>query len=180
MPKMLRVPFVLTCSAVAAVAAVACGSEVTVKGEGTPNPNCPETAPTTYEECALGPGETCLYELDCQSGPTSIQFTCHEDGYGWRTVQGQACRESHDSCPGTELYCAEQWGMPYGTNPPAPCPVTPPVPGSECSVLAMGAVRSMCGYRCDGDRDGAWQVATCSGSSGPLEKGSWAYDDSCD
>ncbi|MFP6685955.1 MAG: hypothetical protein VB934_14655 [Polyangiaceae bacterium] len=171
----------MTCSA---LAVAACASEVRVLGSesssGGNGPNCPATPPTAYDQCRLVAGESCVYDVPCQSGLRSIRFQCLGEDFGFRVAEGQACTRPHDSCPGTELHCVSEWGMPLGTNPPTPCPDTPALEGGECSTLEMGGVRENCGYPCNGDPEQGWQVATCAGSRGALETGAWIYDDGCD
>jgi hypothetical protein len=146
---------------------------------GNNGPNCPPSAPGAYDECKLKAGEICSYEVGCQSGPRFISFTCWDGGFGWRTVAGQACTLPFDSCPGTDLYCGNEWGMPAGTNPPAPCPDPPPTAGSECFSGGFGGVHAKCGYPCEGDPNKGWQIASCTGGSTPNDKGSWSYDNGC-
>ena len=183
-----RRPFVLTCSV---VAVAACGSEVLVESSGVSSGassgtsgsvNCPAEAPLGYVPCASPPGEQCVYDIPCQSGVRQIAFECLDQvGEGpWTVVADQACVQPYDSCPNTELYCGTQWGLPLGSNPPAPCPSALPEEGDECMFETMGADRRYCGYRCGETPGSGWVVAECVGVPGEFE-GEWIHDEGdCD
>ena len=163
-----------TSSSAAAGGNSATGSSST----GNNGPNCPPSAPGAFDECKLKTDEICSYEVKCQSGPRFISFTCWDGNFGWRTVEGQSCTLPFDSCPDTDLYCVNEWGMPVGTNPPGPCPDPPPTAGSECISGGFGGVHEKCGYPCEGDPNKGWQIASCTPPN-PPKKGGWYYDDGC-
>ena len=177
MPAALRrSPFLFT---VSATILGACGGDVT-SSSNPPAINCPTERPTAYDACALKLGESCSYDVACQSGTQRIAFECQSDnGTGWQVVEGQSCMLAYDSCPNTELYCGEQWTMPLATNPPAPCPNTPPAVSTSCEANVMGAVRERCGYRCGDDANAAWQVLHCQAAADSMT-GMWVVEKSCD
>lgn len=132
--------------------------------------------PTPYQACPdTGHPGTCLYDVACQSGVQTIAFSC-TPGSQWKLEPGQSCVYPHDSCPGTELYCATEWWMPEASNPPAPCPDPPPAQGSSCIWGVMGGVHQHCGYPCTEDPDDGWTVASCTGQN---QEGVWDYDGVC-
>jgi hypothetical protein len=175
--RSIRAPFLLT---VSTLLVGACGARV----DGTSNPppiDCPLQAPTAYDSCTLKPGESCTYTASCQSGDRAIAYECQdESGTGWQVVPGQSCTQPYDSCPGTELYCGNEWGMPLYTNPPSPCPDSPPAVATSCSINVMGAVHERCGYSCGADSSEGWHVLRCEANADGSMDGSWAYEKTCD
>lgn len=137
--------------------------------------DCPPEPPTSYEPCTLSGEGACSYTLDCQSGPVALSFGCSPESGLW-TVLEQPCEYEYDSCPGTELYCAGQWWLPEGTNPPSPCPDPAPAELSECFSGGFGGVHQRCGYPCGDDASSGWTIATCSGE---FDAEVWEYDDAC-
>lgn len=194
-PK-LALPFVVTFT----TAAMACGGTAVVQGGGggsggagssssantgatstassnsssaTGNPNdCPAEAPGPFQQCTSS--SVCNYDVACQSGTVNLQFTCDANGGRWQLTP-TACDQPHDSCPGTEYHCIDSWQMPEATNPPAPCPDTPPEPGAECFPGGFGGVWEYCGYRCDDTPEAAWTLAHCPTDAMPV----WQYDEAC-
>lgn len=183
MKSLLRIPFVTTVAA----GALACGSVVTeadtgstmgaggnnsnsnsvttgsggsgqTSGSGGSSPNCPTTAPQSWDECTLQPGEHCSYDFECQSGDVTVEYEC--DSVNLWSIKPQDCGYHADSCPGTELYCSGQWLIPQGTNPPSPCPVEAPAEGESCFV-GMGGTWEQCGYLCGGPNSIESECGTC-------------------
>jgi hypothetical protein len=126
---------------------------------GTGGVPCPKEVPDGYTQCPVE-GQTCVFDVACQSGTVSHTFSCSSYG-NWTLSVHPPCDEMYDSCPGTMLYCsANGWSMPEGTNPPSPCPATPPAEGSECYSGGFGGVYEFCGYPC-GPSGAGWQIAQC-------------------
>lgn len=178
----LKLPFIVTVG----VSTAACGGAAVVdpssssSGAGTGGSGaggfggntsaCPAEPPGDgYGQCAISQGETCTYEIDCQSGPVSLTFAC--DGV-WR-LPSQSCDMPYDSCPGTHYHCDGEWWMPTATNPPSPCPPELPEEGTACYAGGMGGVWEDCGYA---ERD-CWFVATCV--QDPSGAGQWEHTDTC-
>ena len=142
------------------------------------SPHCPPSPPDGFTQCK---GDTpCSYNVKCQSGTQNIAFSCNE--YGNFSVGDQTCTPKFDSCPGTPLYCRTngQWWIPSGTNPPSPCPVTPPEAGASCREGGFGGVWEKCGYPCK-KADTPWMVATCTRKdpSNRRSPSTWQYDVAC-
>lgn len=147
-------------------------------GTGTvnpPPPACPPEAPDAYTSCDLEPGQTCTYDVSCQSGLRTLSFRC--GALGLYEFADQACEVPYDSCPGTEYYCDGTWWMPNSTNPPSPCPQDAPMGGDACLVGEMGGDWPYCGYACDGvDASNGWTVLSCVGPDGDQQ---WFTDGAC-
>ena len=142
---------------------------------GTGGAACPNGVPNWWDPCDAK-GSSCTFDVDCQSGKVSFEFNCSSTGY-W-TVSPGTCAQPYDSCSGTELHCTPGygWSMPQGTNPPAPCPSTPPPEGESCFSGGFGGVHEKCGYPCDPASKSGWTVATCPMSS---SNSMWEYDGAC-
>ncbi len=141
--------------------------------------NCPTELPGTWDTCDLPAGAVCKWDVKCQSGVVAIEMECDPaSGFaGWKMVP-KACTKPYDSCPNTDLYCSDTWTKPMGTNPPAPCPATPPKAGEQCYSGGFGGVWPNCGYACStGSSD--WTIATCDPN---YDGGSsvWQLDGACD
>lgn len=120
---------------------------------------CPAAVPDSYTQCTEK-GQSCTYDVQCQSGLITHTFSCSSLGY-WVLGVHPPCDKPFDSCPGTMLYCSTNgWNMPEGTNPPSPCPAAAPVEGAECYSGGFGGVYPDCGYAC-GPSGSGWQVAHC-------------------
>lgn len=147
---------------------------------------CPSSVPGRSTPCALAPGATCQYTVECQSGSKDFTLQCSDDRgeFGqlvWVVISPFDCAEHrYDSCPGTELYCPYAWttGKP-ATNPPGVCPSKLPPSGENCWSEFSGPT-SPCGYPCDPETKSGWTVATCSYT--PSDGGStqtWTHDGAC-
>ena len=121
---------------------------------------CPPSLPDPLAACPLAPGQSCAYDVSCQSGPVALTFTCGGPFGGW-TVLPTECASPHDSCAGTSLHCDGTWTFSAGgTNPPAPCPEQRPVDGATCRI-GEGGDWQFCGYACTyGDMVG-WSLSEC-------------------
>ena len=138
--------------------------------------NCPAELPTGFDACPeTGHPGVCSYDVPCQSGTVPIRLECTPGSF-WQLVPNQTCDYAYDSCPNTELYCAEEWWMPTGTNPPSPCPAEPPNELESCFPGDWGGVHEHCGYACDGDVANGWTIASCTGSDDTY----WEFDSECD
>ena len=144
---------------------------------GNNGPDCPTMPPKSFEPCMLTVSTSCKYQVACQSGKLNFEFTCGPGG--WNITPGKTCDYPHDSCAGTDLYCNNEWILPQGTNPPAPCPSMLPPVGQTCVAGGFGGTWEKCGYPCDGkDPNTGWLVATCSGTINM--PGIWTHVGTCD
>ena len=143
-----------------------CGGTTGFEGGGCGGPNrgpvCPATFPTKSDPCTLSPGDTCVFDVGCQSGSLQIALECSDGGW---TVVPSACASLHDSCADTTLHCIETgWVLDDET-----CPDSAPEAGSECSLPGLS-----CGYPCDPIAKTGWSVGTCS------NEGVWEVDGGCE
>jgi hypothetical protein len=176
----LRPPFVVTASI-----AVACGGSTadteqqTAKPDGGGNVACPAVAPDVFSDCAPALSR-CSYTFSCQSGSITVAYQCEE---GRWMLEPMTCENHGDSCRDRRLHCTDgAWTdyTGYGGNPPAACPETKPIPGSNCTPPYGLLWYPPCGYPCDSTD--SWTMASCvlvrAPASGPLE-GAWFLDGVC-
>jgi hypothetical protein len=132
---------------------------------------CPAEPPKfSNGPCPIAPGESCEYDVQCQSGVVHFKYTCSAN---W-SVAGPGCPEPYDFCPGYGLHCDFGWTlMGGGGNPPTQCPTTKPAVGDKCISNPFGGMITDCGYRCDPVANTGWTVASCKGFD------TWTDDGAC-
>lgn len=150
---------------------------------------CPDVLPVTHPSpCETG--LTCSFPYTCKSGAQSITRTCKDD----RWVGPSGCDKPYDTCEGVvsgpgqyapEAYCDDdEWHIFTGlegasSNPPTPCPVEPPEPGTTCDHGGTGGTLEPCGYPCTGDAS-KWTVLSCPPDADDPYHGTWSSDGACD
>lgn len=149
---------------------------------------CPGSPPESLlDDCNIGVGVSCHYDVDCQSGTQSFTYSCktsfpHD---GW-IIETKYCNPAkpYDSCPGRDLYCSGQswWGDCGGCDPPGSrCPISAPASGTKCDTFGAYGDNPWCGYPCDPVTKSGWQVATCvKDADGSWGAGTWQYDSGCE